>query len=109
MNHNTLFPVEPEASPIKVVRADGKVLVRLLGVNVLCFDAGDVGARHCAIVGLAETHKVTGREVAQAFGLSEVYVSRLRGRYREHGSSGLVPPPPGPRRASGAATWTQPK
>lgn len=100
MNHNTLFPVEPEASRIEVVRADGKVLVRLLGVNVLCFDDGDVGARHCAIVGLAETHKVTGREVAQAFGLSEVYVSRLRGRYREHGSSGLVPPPPGPRHKS---------
>ena len=102
MKHQTqtLFPVEPDASLIEVVRADGKVLVRLLGVNVLCFDDGDVGARHCAIVGLAETHEATGREVAQAFGLSEVYVSRLRGRYREHGSSGLVPPPPGPRRKS---------
>lgn len=40
------------------------------------------------------------RELAEAWELTEEYVSRLRGRYRKHGSASLIPPRPGPKRKS---------
>lgn len=100
MDNNCLLPGLKPTLPLEVLRSNGHVLVRLHGVNVLSFADGDVGAEHCAIVGLTETHEVTNRQVAEAFGISEVYVSRLRGRYREQGSCGLIPPRPGPRHKS---------
>jgi transposase len=97
MDNNCLFPLPTPTSPLEVLRSEGHVLVRLRGVNVLSFADGDVGATHCAIVGLTETGEVTNRQVAQAFEIHEVYVSRLRGQYRREGSAGLVPPRPGPQ------------
>jgi hypothetical protein len=68
----------------------GNQVVIMVGARVLfCFPATDLGMRNLAIVTLTEL-KFTGVAVAAVLGLSPVYVSRVRGWARDHGSAGLV-------------------
>jgi hypothetical protein len=58
---------------------------------VSTFPAGDAGMRNLAAVTVTELG-FTGRRVAEVLGLTEQYVSMLRGRARREGSVGLVRP-----------------
>lgn len=95
-----LFPDIESACTVEVIRSHGKILARIRGVNAVLIDEDDVGAKHCAVVAIAEAREVKARDLAEAWGLSEEYVSRLRGRYRRDGSAALIPPRPGPKRKS---------
>ena len=68
----------------------GDQVVIMVGQRVLfAFPAADLGMRNLAIVTLTGL-KFTGVQVGQVLGLSPVYVSRVRGWARDHGSGGLV-------------------
>lgn len=56
---------------------------------VFSYDLADTGMRNLAVVALTDA-KVPGKDVAALFGLSTVYVSRLRGRVHAEGAAGLV-------------------
>jgi DNA-binding CsgD family transcriptional regulator len=80
----------PDARDLRVVEVDGQVLV-LVGQRVVAgWDAGDAPMRNLAAVTLRNLG-FTGQRVAQVLGLSEEYVSTLRGRARRGGSAGVVP------------------
>jgi transposase len=81
---------------------DGEVLVGFGERLLFCFDEQDVGMRNLAVVALREAG-VKGKEVAALFGLSAVYVSRLRRRTVEGGSRALVPARGAPRKLSPAS------
>ena len=80
---------------------DGEVLVGFGERVLLCFDEHDRGMRNLAVVALTEAG-VSGKEVAALFGLTPVYVSRLRTRAADGGSRALVAPRGAPRKLSGA-------
>ena len=79
----------PVYDGLVVVRSDGWVTVVCGRVMVARFADGDLGMRNLAVVSLTNT-RFESRAVAAAFGLSETYVSVLRGRVRDEGSAGLV-------------------
>ena len=72
-----------------VVCSEGWVTVVCGRVLVARFADGDLGMRNLAVVSLTNT-RLESKTVAAAFGLSETYVSILRGRVRDEGSAGLV-------------------
>lgn len=53
------------------------------------YQAGDLGMRNLGVVTLTQLGFAVGA-VAAAFGIQPGYASTLRGRFREHGSAGLV-------------------
>lgn len=53
------------------------------------YQAGDLGMRNLGVVTLTKLGFAVGA-VAAAFGIQPGYASTLRGRFREHGSAGLV-------------------
>ena len=79
----------PVADGLVVVHGDGWVTVVWGRVMMARFADGDLGMRNLAVVSLTNT-RLESKAVAAAFGLSETYVSILRGRVRDEGSSGLV-------------------
>src|SRR5664279_568129 len=81
---------------------DGEVLVGFGERLLFCFDEQDVGMRNLAVVALREAG-VKGTEVAGLFGLTAVYVSRLRRRTVEGGSRALLPARGAPRKLSPAS------
>jgi transposase len=81
---------------------DGEVLVGFGPRVMFCFDEQDVAMRNLVVVALTQAG-VKGKEVAALFGLSSVYVSRLRTRAADGGSRALVPPRGAPRKLSEAA------
>ena len=80
---------------------DGEVLVGFGPRVTFCFDEHDQGMRNLAVVALTQAG-VAGKEVAELFGLSAVYISRLRSRAAEGGSQALLPPRGAPRKLSEA-------
>lgn len=101
---NTLLPLPSPLAAVELVRSDGKVLVRVRGVNVARYDEGDTGAMHCAAVAVAESGEVRAVEVAEAFGIGANYLSRLRAKYRQKGARGIVSRrgPKGPSKLDGS-------
>jgi len=79
-------------APFRLERLDvgGEVTVSWGGRALFVYDPADKAMRNLAIVALTRAG-VAGVEVARCFGLSAVYVSRLRSRAAEAGSAGLVP------------------
>jgi hypothetical protein len=79
----------PDPSHLHKIDVDDQVVIMVGARVVFCFPAADLGMRNLAIVTLTEL-KFSGVAVAAALGLSPVYVSRVRGWARDHGSAGLV-------------------
>ncbi len=99
----------PTPLDLRKTEVDGRVLISV-GTSVL-FDyaADDAGLRNLAAVTLP-TLGFTGRRVAAVLGISEVYVSTLRGRVREEGSPALArrrgrPPALRPSDLAKATRW----
>src|SRR5512144_1532329 len=80
----------PDSRDLRVVEVDGQVLVLVGQVAIAEWDAGDAPMRNLAAVTLRNLG-FSGQRVAQVLGLSEEYVSTLRGRARRDGSAGVVP------------------
>lgn len=79
--------------------SDGDTLISY-GPRVLFrFDPADRGMRNLSMVSLTEAG-VTGKKVAELFGVRAEHVSRLRSKVAREGSMALVPPIGPPRRLS---------
>jgi transposase len=103
------FPGMPVAESLHRVESGGQVVVRRGGRVLFVYDAADTGMRNLAVVAVTEAG-VSGREAAACFGLSEQYVSSLRGRAYREGSAGLVkamgrPPKLSARQQMQARRW----
>jgi transposase len=74
---------------LDVTRAGDHQVVHLGATPIACFPVSDVSMRRHVMVQLAEAGAVKTLTVAQAFGVTPIYVSLLRGRFRQQGSAGL--------------------
>ncbi len=81
----------PEAADLRHTEVDGQVVISVGAQVVSSFPAGDAVMRNLAAVTLTELG-FTGRRVGAVFGITEQYVSMLRGRTRRDGSAGLIRP-----------------
>ena len=79
----------PEAADLRHAEVGGQVVVSVGTRVVSSFPAGDSVMRNMAAVTLTELG-FTGRRVGAMFGITEQYVSMLRGRTRRDGSAGLI-------------------
>ena len=69
----------PEPAALRLLAADGQVLVTHGRTLVYRYEADDTGMRNLAIVALTDAGRRID-EVALLFGLTATYVSMLRGR-----------------------------
>jgi len=74
---------------LDVTRAGGHQVVHLGATPIACFPVSDVSTRRHVMVQLAAAGAVKTVDIAAAFKVTPIYVSLLRGRYREQGSAGL--------------------
>src|ERR1019366_2127077 len=79
----------PAPRDLHRVEVDGQVLITVGSAVLFSYDAADSGLRNLAAVTLPEMG-FTGRRVAQVLGITQEYVSMLRGRARAGGSAGLM-------------------
>src|SRR5664280_1607223 len=100
----------PEPAALRLLAADGQVLVTHGRTLVYRYEADDTGMRNLAIVALTDAGRRID-EVALLFGLTATYVSMLRGRARRGGSAALVrhrrgrPPKLTGRQVAQAQVW----
>ncbi|MDQ3274099.1 MAG: transposase [Actinomycetota bacterium] len=80
----------PDSRDLRLVEVDGQVLVLVGQMVIAGWDAGDAPMRNLAVVTLRNLG-FPGQRVAEVLGLSEEYVSTLRGRARREGSAGVLP------------------
>jgi transposase len=83
---HSLLTVPPT---LDVTRIGDHQVVHLGATPIASFPASDVSTRRHVMVQLAEAGALKSLEIAAAFEVTPVYVSLLRGRYRQEGSSGL--------------------
>ncbi|MCA1674037.1 MAG: transposase [Actinobacteria bacterium] len=81
----------PEAADLRHTEVDGQVVISVGTRAVSSFPAGDGVMRNLAAVTMTELG-FTGRRVGEVLGLTEQYVSMLRGRAHREGSAGLIRP-----------------
>jgi hypothetical protein len=74
---------------LDVTRAGEHQVVHLGATPIASFPASDVSTRRHVMVQLAEAGALKTVEIAAAFEVTPIYVSLLRGRYRQQGSAGL--------------------
>src|SRR5660398_140616 len=100
----------PEPAALRLLAADGQVLVTHGRTLVYRYEADDTGMRNLAIVALTDAGRRID-ELALLFGLTATYVSMLRGRARQGGSAALVrhrrgrPPKLTGRQVAQAQVW----
>ncbi|MEP6695112.1 MAG: putative transposase [Chloroflexota bacterium] len=93
-DHESSFHFPP---PLQVTRAGAIEVVHIGATPIAQYDVADVTARRHVMVQLAEAGRVPGQEVARQFGVTPVYVSQLRSRYRRTGSAALLATRRGPK------------
>lgn len=93
-DHEPTFHLPP---PLEVTRAGAVEVVHIGATPIAQYDVSDVTARRHVMVQLAEAGRVPGQEVARQFGVTPVYVSQLRSRYRGAGSAALLATRRGPK------------
>lgn len=74
---------------LDVTRVADHQVVHLGSTPIASYAVSDVGARRHVMVQLAEAGALKTVAIAEAFGVTPIYVSLLRGRYRQQGSAGL--------------------
>jgi transposase len=79
----------PEPADLSRSVVDGRVVISVGATVLFDYDASDAGLRNIAAVTLPELG-FTGRRVAEVLGITEEYVSMLRGRTRRDGSAALL-------------------
>lgn len=93
MNNLSLATLDSsfEVAPaLRVERAGEQQVVSVGSTPIACYGASDVTSRRHVMVQLAEAGRLKGLDIAAAFEVSPVYLSLLRGRYREQGSAALT-------------------
>jgi transposase len=93
-DYDTSFRVPP---PLQVTRVSEFEVVHIGATPIAQYAVSDVTARRHVMVQLAEAGGVPGQDVARQFGVTPVYVSQLRSRYRRAGSAALLAGRRGPK------------
>lgn len=88
------FAVRPV---LEVTRVDEHDVVHIGATPIAYYPAADVTTRRQVMVQLAEARTIPGVHIAERFGVTPVYVSQLRGRYRTGGGAALTARRPGPK------------
>ena len=88
------FAVRPV---LDVTRVDEHDVVHVGATPIAYYPAADVTTRRQVMVQLAEARTIPGVHIAERFGVTPVYVSQLRGRYRTGGGAALTARRPGPK------------
>src|SRR3990172_8979812 len=74
---------------LDVTRVGDHQVVHVGATPIASYPVADVTSRRHVIVQLAEAGTLKAVNIAEAFKVTPVYVSQLRGRYREQGAAGL--------------------
>jgi transposase len=85
-NQECLLTVPPT---LDVSQVDDHQIVHLGATPIARYPVSDVGSRRHIMVQLAEAGTLRAVDIAEAFKVTRIYVSQLRGRYREQGSAAL--------------------
>jgi predicted transcriptional regulator len=80
----------PESRELRRTEVDGQVLITVGATVIAGYQADDAVMRNITAVALTGLG-FSGRRVGELLGITEQYVSMLRGRARRHGSEGLAP------------------
>lgn len=82
---------------LDVARVDDHEIVHVGATPIAYYAAGDVTTRRQVMVQLAEARTIAGVHIAERFGVTPVYVSQLRGRFRTGGGAALTAQRRGPK------------
>jgi hypothetical protein len=93
----SLFDFTPLFPRLEVVDADDQRNIFLNGHLAGRYPCDDKGTERILVTQLAEVLSLPDRQIAAAFNLHPVTVSRLLGLVREGGSAALLPLKPGPK------------
>ena len=88
---------------LDVARVDEHEVVHVGATPIAYYPAGDITTRRQVMVQLAEARTIPGVHIAEQFGVTPVYVSQLRGRFRAGGGAALTAQrrgPKGPRKVT---------
>src|SRR5436305_2716797 len=94
---DTLEHLGPLPQRLEVVDADDQRTIFLNGYLSARYSCDDKGTERVMVTQLAEVLSLPDRQIAAAFNLHPVTVSRLLGLVREGGSAALLPLKPGPK------------
>jgi hypothetical protein len=96
----------PDTPPLAGARRQPRLEVRDVGEQrlvevgghlVACHRRDDLGSERVVAAQLAEALPLDGCQIAAAFGMHPVTLSRLRGQFRSAGAKGLMPRKSGPK------------
>ena len=94
----SLAALSPETSPrFEVSEVADQRVVHVGGHLVACYRRDDLASERMVATQLAETLRIHACEIAAAFGMHPVTLSRLRGQFRASGAQGLMPKQRGPK------------
>lgn len=93
----SLFEFTPLFPRLEVVNADDQRSVFLNGHLASRYGCQDKGTERVVVTQLAEVLALPDRQIAAAFNLHPVSVSRFRGLVRDGGAAALLPVKPGPK------------
>lgn len=92
------LPVKAQPTPrFEVSDIADRRVVHVGGHLVACFRRDDLACERMVATQLAETLPIDACQIAAAFGMHPVSLSRLRGQFRSSGAQGLMPQRPGPK------------
>ena len=100
MTQTTLSSQDPTFAVrplLDVVRVEEHEVVHVGATPIAYYPAADVTTRRQVMVQLAEARTIAGVHIAERFGVTPVYVSQLRGRFRAGGSAALSARRRGPK------------
>ena len=93
-SQDATFAVRPI---LDVTHVDEHEIVHVGATPIAYYGAGDVTTRRQVMVQLAEARTIPGVYIAERFGVTPVYVSQLRGRFRTGGGAALTAQRRGPK------------
>jgi transposase len=93
-SQDATFAVRPI---LDVARVGEHEIVHVGATPIAYYAAGDVTTRRQIMVQLAEARTIPGVHIAERFGVTPVYVSQLRGRFRTGGGAALTAQRRGPK------------
>jgi len=100
MDNLTLASIEASFNvppSLDVMRVGDHEIVHIGSTPIAHYSVSDVTSRRHVMVQLGEAGRIKGLDIARCFGVTPIYVSQLRGRYRQQGSVALQASRRGPK------------
>lgn len=88
------FKVPPH---LDVTQLGDHEIVHIGCTPIANYSVSDITSRRHVMVQLAEAGRIKGLDIARSFGVTPIYVSQLRGKYRHQGSAALQAGQRGPK------------